>query len=54
MYCRSRPQRKKFLKVGDKGVIPVKVTGIDVTGRWITFSIAGYAHPITMYEPAIV
>ncbi len=39
------------LKVGDKGTIPVKVTRIDK--EWVTFTIPGYAHPLTMYEPTI-
>lgn len=43
----------QHLKVGDTGTISVKVITIDVTGRWVTFNIAGYAHPVTMYEPAI-
>jgi hypothetical protein len=41
------------LKVGDKGTIPVKVTLLDVTERWVTFTIQGYPHPITMHDPPI-
>ncbi len=39
------------LKVGDKGTISVRVTRVD--DRWVTFTVAGYAHPITIYEPVI-
>ena len=39
------------LKVGDKGTISVKVTRID--NEWVTFTIPGYPHALTMFNPSI-
>jgi hypothetical protein len=39
------------LKAGDKGTIPVQITRVD--GDWVTFSMRGYATPVTLYKPDI-
>ena len=45
LYARLR----SAVKVGDRATIDVIVTRVEEP--WVTFTIRGYVHPLTMYDP---